>query len=84
MSDLHKEIGGIILEAVNMEHVEVTEELYSKALNDEPFQFDSIDFLEAVVAIEEHYTVKLESPEQAPQHFRCINTIADFVSSQKK
>ncbi len=84
MSDLHKEIAGIVLEAVNMEDIEVTEDLYSKALNAEPFQFDSIDFLEAVVAIEENYNIKLESPDQAPQHFKCINSIADFVNSHKK
>lgn len=83
MSNLHKEIADIVLEAVNMDHLELSEADYQKPLNAEPFEFDSIDFLEAVVAVEEEYKVKLESPAQAPEHFKTIDTIVNFVTSKQ-
>ena len=83
MSDLHKKIADIILEAVNMDHLELSDSDYIRPLNEKPFDFDSIDFLEAVVATEEAFNVKLESTDQAPEHFRSIDTIAKFVTSHQ-
>jgi len=84
MSNLEKEITQVILEAVNMEDISVEESMYSTPLTEAPFEFDSIDFLEAVVAVEEHFEIKLADPSEAPKYFRSIETISEFVKSEKK
>ena len=84
LSELHKEITVVILEAVNMSHLDVQAEDYAKPLRGEPFNFDSIDFLEIVVAVEEKFGVELESSKQAPIHFKTIETIADFVNTNSQ
>jgi acyl carrier protein len=44
---------------------------------------DSIDALELVVLIEEHFGVAVPDEEVGKQAFASINTLADFVSAEQ-
>ncbi|HEX5153715.1 MAG TPA: phosphopantetheine-binding protein [Parafilimonas sp.] len=56
--------------------------------NDEPLfveglGLDSIDALELIVLLQQEYKVKLANPEDGPNVFRSVNTMADYIIQQQ-
>lgn len=44
---------------------------------------DSIDALELIVLLQQHYGLKLDNPDDGPKIFKSVNTIAEFIRSKK-
>lgn len=80
--NLVNEVAQVILKAVNLRHVDATAVGADTPLMSGVLNLDSIDVLEAVVAVENHFNVKLESAEQGKKHFQTIGTIAAFIQSK--
>ena len=45
---------------------------------------DSIDALELIFIMQQHYGVRLSKPEDGPKVFYSITTMANFITSQKE
>ncbi|MBC9912269.1 phosphopantetheine-binding protein [Chitinophaga varians] len=79
MADLKKQI----IEQLNLQ--EVTPESIS---NDEPLfkeglGLDSIDALELIVLLQQHYNIRIANPEQGPEIFYSIRSMAEFIVAQQ-
>jgi acyl carrier protein len=45
---------------------------------------DSIDALELIVLMENHYHIKLLNPDEGKSVFQSINTMADYIAKHKQ
>lgn len=75
------EIVDVIVDAVNLHHIDKGTVSKETPLTGEGLGLDSVDILEVVVAIEQHYGIKVPSAEEGKKHFQTIGSIAEFVSS---
>jgi acyl carrier protein len=83
-AELVEEVKTLILDAVQMKHVDRATIHADTSLRNGGLELDSVDILEVVIAIEQRYQVKVDDAEAGRAHFRTIGTIADFVESQGK
>ena len=44
---------------------------------------DSIDALELIVLLQQHYKIKLENAEDGPKVFHSVKTMADYIRAQQ-
>lgn len=82
-SRLLEEVKSVIVNAVNLHHLQPAAITPATSLRDGGLELDSIDILEVVVAIEHHFGVKVGDAEVAREHFRTIGKIAAYVQSLK-
>jgi len=71
-----------IIEALNLKH------LKPEDIGDEqPLFVDglghSIDALELIVLMQEHYNIKIADPEQGPKIFKSVKTMAEYITSHQ-
>ena len=45
---------------------------------------DSIDALELIVMLQQHYGIKINNPDDGPKIFKSVRTIAEFVMAHPK
>ena len=45
---------------------------------------DSIDALELIVLLQQHYGIKLAKAEEGPEVFRSVNSMAKYIMANKK
>ncbi len=72
-----------IITQLNLEEVKVEDIADDKPLFGEGLGLDSIDALELIVLLERHYGIKVTDPKQGQTIFRSVNTMAEFIQSQK-
>ena len=80
---LVKEVTDVIVNAVNLHHVAPEQLKADTSLRDGGLELDSIDILEVVVALEHHFSVKMNDAEAAKKYFRTIGGIADYIQVLK-
>jgi acyl carrier protein len=84
MDDLKLELKKLIIKTANIEDLESGEIEDAEPLFVEGVGLDSIDALELSVALELHYGINISDSEVARAAFRTINTLAEFVSENRK
>lgn len=72
-----------IIEQLNLESVSVSDIADDMPLFGEGLGLDSIDALELIVLMENHYHIKLVNPEEGKSVFQSINTMADYIAKHK-
>ena len=45
---------------------------------------DSIDALELIVLLQQHYKIKLSNAEEGPKVFKSVRTMADYITAHRK
>ena len=84
MEQLKEEIKLKLIEALNLEDI-TTEEIDSTtALFGDGLGLDSIDALEIILILEKSYGIRLENPAGAKEIFFSIDTLADYISKNRK
>ena len=79
MEDLKKQIvAQFNLKKLKPEDIGNDEPLFVEGLG-----LDSIDALELIVLLQQDYKVKLTNPEDGPNVFRSVNTMADYILQQQ-
>lgn len=78
------EVVSLIIESLNLKHLNSGEMNADTSLYDGGLELDSIDVLELVVALEQKYRVKIENAEQGKEIFQTIGSIAQFVDQSAK
>lgn len=79
MANLKKQI----IEALNLKHLKPEDIGDDQPLFVEGLGLDSIDALELIVLLQQHYSIKVANPQDGPKIFKSVRTIAEFIQSHK-
>jgi len=79
MADLKRQI----IEALNLKHLKPEDIGDEQSLFVEGLGLDSIDALELIVLLQQHYNIKLANPQDGPQIFKSVKTIAEFIKAHQ-
>ncbi len=84
MSDFKTILKERIIEQLNLEDLTPEDISNSDVLfGEEGLGLDSIDALEFIVLLEQHYNIKLTDPSQGKEVFQTIDTLAQFIQSHQ-
>ena len=84
MDNLRDELKAKIIEQLNLEDFQPDEIDNSAPLfGDDGLGLDSIDALEFIVLLEQHYGIKISDPSQGKEIFYSINSLADYVEKHR-
>jgi len=79
MSDLKKQIvAQLNLQDINPEEIGDDQALFVEGLG-----LDSIDALELIVLLQQHYNIKLSNAEDGPKVFRTVRTMAEYITTHQ-
>ena len=79
MADLKKKI----IEALNLKHLKPEDIDNTQPLFVEGLGLDSIDALELIVLMQQHYNIKIANPEDGPKIFSSIKAMAEYITAHK-
>ena len=79
MADLKRQI----IEALNLKHLKPDDIGDDQPLFVEGLGLDSIDALELIVLLQQHYNIKMSNPQDGPQIFRSVKTIAEYIRTNQ-
>jgi acyl carrier protein len=79
MADLKRQI----IEALNLKHLKPEDIGDDQPLFVEGLGLDSIDALELIVLLQQHYNVKIASPQDGPKVFKSVRTIAEYIKAHQ-
>lgn len=72
-----------IIEALNLKHLKPEDIGDDQPLFVEGLGLDSIDALELIVLLQQHYNIKLENPQDGPQIFKTVRSIANYITTHQ-
>ncbi|AEA66601.1 MULTISPECIES: phosphopantetheine-binding protein [Pseudomonas] len=84
MSDLHRDIKQLIIEALGLEDIEVDDIGDHQTLFGEGLGLDSVDALELGLAIQKKYGIKIDADaKDTRNHFSNVASLAAFVTAKR-
>ena len=84
MEEIILELKQAIIEELNLEDIQ-PDDIDTKApLFGDGLGLDSIDALEIIIILEKKYGIKIDKPAEAKEVFFSLETLADFVSKNRK
>jgi acyl carrier protein len=72
-----------IIEALNLKHLKPEDIGDDQPLFVEGLGLDSIDALELIVLLQQHYNIRIANPQDGPKIFKSVKTIAEFIEANK-
>ncbi len=79
MADLKQQI----IEALNLKHLKAEDIGDDQPLFVEGLGLDSIDALELIVLLQQHYNIKLENPQEGPEIFQSVRSMATYITKRQ-
>ncbi|MEI6897972.1 MAG: phosphopantetheine-binding protein [Psychromonas sp.] len=84
MQQLETELKTLIIDALNLEDMSVTDIESEVALFGEGLGLDSIDALELGLAIKKKYNIVIDADDtETRQHFACVTNLAKYISANR-
>ncbi len=83
MTQLHQEIKQLIVDALQLDHVDPASISNSDALFGSGLNLDSIDALELATAVAKKYNVEVKQDQQTRDAFRSVNDLAAFIANKR-
>ena len=83
MTNLHREIKQLIVEALQLEDVDPASISDTDALFGAGLNLDSIDALELATAISRKYDVKVSQDQETRDAFRSVSHLAEFITLKR-
>lgn len=84
MEEIILELKQAIIEELNLEDIKPGDIDTKAPLFGDGLGLDSIDALEIIIILEKKYGIKIDKPAEAKEVFFSIETLANFVSANKK
>ena len=72
-----------IIEALNLKHLKPEDIGDEQPLFVDGLGLDSIDALELIVLLRQHYDIKISDPQEGPQIFKSVKTIAEYIKTHQ-
>lgn len=79
MADLKRKI----IEALNLKHLKPEDIGNDQSLFVEGLGLDSIDALELIVLLQQHYNIRLADPQEGPRVFKSVRTMAEYITTHQ-
>lgn len=83
MEKLMADLKTQIIEQLNLQEVKPEDIGDDAPLFKDGLGLDSIDALELIVLLQQHYGIRVANPEDGPRIFQSVRTIAQFITEQK-
>jgi len=83
MEKLMEELKKQIVAQLNLQNVKPEEIGNDEPLFQEGLGLDSIDALELIVLLQQHYNLKLSNAEDGPKVFKSVRTIAEYITKHQ-
>ena len=84
MSDLHRDIKQLIIDALGLEDISVHDIGNDQTLFGEGLGLDSVDALELGLAIQKRYGIKIDADaKDTRDHFASVDSLVAFVSARQ-
>ncbi len=83
MSELKENLKRQIIEQLNLKDIKPEDIGDDTPLFVEGLGLDSIDALELIVLLQQHYGIKMSRAEDGPKIFRSVNTMAEYILANK-
>lgn len=83
MSELKENLKRQIIEQLNLKDIKPEDIGDDTPLFVEGLGLDSIDALELIVLMQQHYGIKMTRAEDGPKIFRSVNTMAEYILANK-
>ena len=72
-----------IIEQLNLQEVTPEQIGDDQPLFKDGLGLDSIDALELIVLLQQNYNIRIANPEQGPEIFRSVRSIAEFITAHQ-
>lgn len=72
-----------IIDALNLKHLKPEDIGDDQPLFVEGLGLDSIDALELIVLLQQHYNIRIANPQEGPKIFRSVKSIAEYIQANK-
>jgi len=83
MSDLHRDIKQLIIDALGLEDIDIDDIGDHQTLFGEGLGLDSVDALELGLAIQKKYDIKIDADaKETRNHFSNVASLAAFVTAK--
>ncbi|MDQ3049402.1 MAG: phosphopantetheine-binding protein [Bacteroidota bacterium] len=84
MTELKENLKRQIVEQLNLKDIKPEDIGDDQPLFVEGLGLDSIDALELIVLLQQHYGIRLARAEDGPAVFRSVNSMAEYIQSNKQ
>ncbi|GAA4371147.1 phosphopantetheine-binding protein [Hymenobacter saemangeumensis] len=84
MDQLKTDLKRLLVEHLNLQHINPADIADDQPIFGEGLGLDSIDALEIIVMLQQHYGVRLTKAENGPQVLHSVNTMADYITANRK
>jgi acyl carrier protein len=84
MEELTLNLKKQIIEALNLKHLKPEDIINDQPLFGDGLGLDSIDALELIVLLQQHYNIKLVDPQEGPKIFKSVNSIVEYIQAHKQ
>ena len=84
MTELKENLKRQIVEQLNLKDIKPEDIGDDQPLFVEGLGLDSIDALELIVLLQQHYGIRLARAEDGPTVFRSVNSMAEFIQANQK
>lgn len=84
MESLMQDLKAKIIEQLNLQDLTPADIGDDQPLFVDGLGLDSIDALELIVMLQQHYGIKINNPDDGPKIFKSVRTIAEFVMAHPK
>jgi acyl carrier protein len=84
MDALKSELKALLVEHLNLTTVKPEEIGDDQPIFGDGLGLDSIDALEIIVLLQQHYGIRLTKAENGPKVMYSVNTIADYITEHRK
>lgn len=83
MEKLMSALKAQIIEQLNLQEVKAEDIGDDQPLFKDGLGLDSIDALELIVLLQQNYNIRIANPEQGPEIFRSVRSIAEFITAHQ-
>lgn len=84
MNDLERDIAGLIIETLALDHLSVDDIAVDQPLFGQGLGLDSVDALELALALQNRYGLKIASDSRdARRHFETVLSLAHYVEANR-
>lgn len=84
MEKLMEDLKTQIVEQLNLQDVKPGDIGNDDPLFNEGLGLDSIDALELIVLLQQHYNIKLLNAEEGPKVFYSVRSMAEYITTHQK